>query len=163
MMALGMLNRLGSTALLAGGITPIVASSVASSLIGKFTGDEISWTRWFVLMALPFYSVLAVGGAVVYIKYRSGFQLEKVIDVDGTATGPLKLPEVKAAFIALGTALLWFTDFARGHLNSLVLTLLTPSYWFGPKVSTNSGFLKGRPLRETPVRETPVRKTNEGI
>ena len=110
MMAMGMLNRLGSTALLAGGITPIIASS----LIGEFTGEDFSWTRWFVLMALPFYSVLAVGGAVVYIIYRSGFRLENVIDVGSMATGPLKLPEVKAAFIALGTALLWFTDFAHG-------------------------------------------------
>ena len=55
MMAMGALNRLGSTALLAGGITPIVASS----LIGELTGEGLSWTRWFVLMALPFYSVLA--------------------------------------------------------------------------------------------------------
>ena len=110
MMAMGALNRLGSTALLAGGITPIVASS----LIGELTGEGFSWTRWFVLMALPFYSVLVVGGVVVYLKYRSGFRLETVIDVGSVTTGPLRLPEIKAALIALGTALLWFTDFAHG-------------------------------------------------
>jgi len=110
MMAMGALNRLGSTALLAGGITPIVAAS----LIGELTGEGFSWTRWFVLMALPFYSVLVVGGVVVYLKYRSGFRLENVIDVGSMATGPLRLPEIKAALIALGTALLWFTDFAHG-------------------------------------------------
>ena len=65
-------------------------------------------------MALPFYSVLAVGGMVVYLGYRSGFRLEHVIDVSSLATGPLRLPEIKAALIALGTALLWFTDFAHG-------------------------------------------------
>ena len=54
----------GSTALLAGGITPVVASS----LIGDF-----SWTRWFVLMALPFWAILAVGGLAVFVMYRSGF------------------------------------------------------------------------------------------
>ena len=110
MMAMGALNRLGSTALLAGGITPIVASS----LIGELTGEGFSWTRWFVLMALPFYSVLAVGGVVVYLRYRSGFRLEIVSDFKGMTTGPLRLPEIKAALIALGTALLWFTDFAHG-------------------------------------------------
>ena len=110
MMAMGALNRLGSTALLAGGITPIVASS----LIGELTGEGFSWTRWFVLMALPFYSVLVVGGAVVYLAYRSGFRLEAVVDVSAMATGPVRLPEIKAALIALGTALLWFTDFAHG-------------------------------------------------
>ena len=110
MMAMGALNRLGSTALLAGGITPIVASS----LIGELTGEGFSWTRWFVLMALPFYSVLVVGGAVVYLAYRSGFRLEAVADVSAMATGPVRLPEIKAALIALGTALLWFTDFAHG-------------------------------------------------
>ena len=110
MMAMGALNRLGSTALLAGGITPIVASS----LIGELTGEGFSWTRWFVLMALPVYSVLLVGGAVVYVAYRSGFRLENVVDVSSMTTGPLRLPEIKAALIALGTALLWFTDFAHG-------------------------------------------------
>lgn len=110
MMGMGALNRLASTALLAGGVTPIVASA----LIGDLTGDQFSWTRWFVLMALPFYSVLVVGGAVVYFAYRSGFRLENVVDMSSMATGPMRLPEVKAAFIALGTALLWFTDFAHG-------------------------------------------------
>ena len=110
MMAMGALNRLGSTALLAGGITPIVASS----LIGELTGEGFSWTRWFVLMALPLYSVLVVGGAVVYLAYRPGFRLENAINISSMATGPLRLPEIKAALIALGTALLWFTDFAHG-------------------------------------------------
>ena len=45
MMAMGSLNRLGSTALLAGGITPVVASG----LLGDF-----SWTQWFVIMSVPF-------------------------------------------------------------------------------------------------------------
>ena len=108
MMAMGSLNRLGSTALLAGGITPVVASA----LIGDF-----SWTRWFVLMALPFWSILVVGGLAVFLLYRSGF-----IGVTGTQgageeePGPKALtpPEVKAGLIAAGTALLWFTDFAHG-------------------------------------------------
>ena len=105
MMAMGSLNRLGSTALLAGGITPVVASS----LLGDF-----SWTRWFVLMAIPFYSLLVVGGIVLYVYYRSGFKLEDGAVTQMLSTGPMTGAEKKAGIIALGTALLWFTDFAHG-------------------------------------------------
>ena len=108
MMAMGSLNRLGSTALLAGGITPVVASA----LIGDF-----SWTRWFVLMALPFWSILVVGGLAVFLLYRSGFSGLSV-PADGTDVSPspgaLSAAEVKAGLIAAGVALLWFTDFAHG-------------------------------------------------
>ena len=108
MMAMGSLNRLGSTALLAGGITPVVAAA----LIGDF-----SWTRWFVLMALPFWSILVVGGLAVFLLYRSGFSGLSV-SADGTDVSPspgtLSAAEVKAGLIAAGVALLWFTDFAHG-------------------------------------------------
>ena len=51
MIAMGGLNRLGSTALLAGGITPVVASA----LIADFgLIDDFSWTKWLILMAGPF-------------------------------------------------------------------------------------------------------------
>ncbi len=108
MMAMGSLNRLGSTALLAGGITPVVAAA----LIGDF-----SWTRWFVLMALPFWSILVVGGLAVFLLYRSGFVGSPVSD-GGADTelgpGPFTPEEAKAGLIAGGVALLWFTDFAHG-------------------------------------------------
>ena len=77
---MGALNRLASTALLAGGITPVVASS----LLGEF-----SWTRWFVLMALPFYTILIVGGAAVYFYYRKGFQLNCQMENTDLPTGPV--------------------------------------------------------------------------
>jgi sodium-dependent dicarboxylate transporter 2/3/5 len=109
MLAMGSLNRLASTALLAGGITPVVASA----LLGDF-----SWTRWFLLMSLPFYANLVIGGALLYLHYRAGFRLERPADslLTGAAltTQPLRLPEIKAGIITLGTALLWFTDFAHG-------------------------------------------------
>ena len=105
MLAMGSLNRLGSTALLAGGITPVVASS----LLGDF-----SWTRWFILMSIPFYANLVVGGTLVYLYYRAGFRLDGAADIGPLATSPVHLPEVKAALITLGTALLWFTDFLHG-------------------------------------------------
>ncbi len=108
MMAMGSLNRLGSTALLAGGITPVVASA----LIGDF-----SWTRWFALMALPFWIILAVGGVAVFLLYRSGFSGFSVTgaSADGAeGPGAFTRAEVKAGLIAAGVALLWFTDFAHG-------------------------------------------------
>jgi len=111
MMAMGGLNRLGSTALLAGGITPVVASA----LIADFgVIDDFSWTRWFILMAVPFYLVLVFGGIYVYLAYRSGFTLPDGVGVVELETGPINVREIKAGLIALGTALLWFTDFAHG-------------------------------------------------
>lgn len=105
MMAMGSLNRLGSTALLAGGITPVVASS----LLGNF-----SWTEWFILMSVPFYCNLVIGGAAVYLYYRAGFNLAGLIDVGKLETRPIGPAEIRAALITIGTALLWFTDFAHG-------------------------------------------------
>ena len=64
MIAMGGLNRLGSTALLAGGITPVVASALISDF-GMI--DDFSWTKWFILMAVPFYLILIFGGLWVYL------------------------------------------------------------------------------------------------
>ena len=105
MLAMGSLNRLASTALLAGGITPVVASS----LVGGF-----SWRSWFVMMAPPFYAMLAIGGALLFLMYRSGFTADREPTGGDLLPGPITFPEKKAGLIALGTALLWFTDFAHG-------------------------------------------------
>ena len=105
MMALGSLNRLGSTALLAGGVTPVVASG----LLGDF-----SWGRWFVLMSVPFYASLVIGGALLFLLYRSGFRVRVHSDARFLESGPVAPAEIRAGAIALLTALLWFTDFAHG-------------------------------------------------
>jgi len=111
MMAMGGLNRLGSTALLAGGITPVVASA----LIADFgVIDDFSWTRWFILMAVPFYLILIFGGLAVFLMYRSGFTLPAGVSTVELKAGPIQAREIKAGLIAVGTALLWFTDFAHG-------------------------------------------------
>ena len=121
MLALGSMNRLGSTALLAGGITPVVASA----LLGDF-----SWSGWFLLMAAPFYANLAVGGVLLFLLYRGGFRLDVPRTAAQLETGPVQDVEYRAAFIVLATALLWFTDFAHGMhpavpaLIALVLILL---------------------------------------
>lgn len=110
MMAMGSLNRLASTALLAGGITPVVAASLMSQSLQV----DFSWTRWFALMAVPFYTILVVGGLAVYFLYRAGFRQETGVAERVVGAGPMSLAEKKAALITLGTALLWFTDFAHG-------------------------------------------------
>ena len=105
MMALGSLNRLGSTALLAGGVTPVVASG----LLGDF-----SWGRWFALMSVPFYASLIIGGALLFLLYRSGFRVRVDADARFLEAGPITAVEVRAGAIALFTALMWFSDFAHG-------------------------------------------------
>lgn len=121
MLALGSLNRLGSTALLAGGITPVVASG----LMGDF-----SWTQWFVLMSVPFYANLVIGGTLLYFFYRSGFKLEGLDALESQSAGPMQPVEYRAAAIVVLTALFWFTDFAHGlhpaapALLAMVLILL---------------------------------------
>ena len=105
MMAMGSLNRLGSTALLAGGITPVVASG----LLGDF-----SWTQWFVIMSVPFYANLIVGGTMLFLFYRSGFRPENIGAAAPAPPGPIKAAELRAGGIVILTALMWFTDFAHG-------------------------------------------------
>ena len=45
MIAMASLNRLGSTALLAGGITPVVAAAL---VVEYGNLDDFSWTGWFM-------------------------------------------------------------------------------------------------------------------
>jgi anion transporter len=124
MLAMGSLNRLASTALLAGGITPVVASG----LLGDF-----SWTRWFMLMSVPFYTNLLLGGFILFLHYRAGFRLENGSGLTLLAPGELKTPEVKAAIITLATALLWFTDFAHG-LHPAVPALIALTFILMPGI-----------------------------
>ena len=66
------------------------------------------------MMALPFYTILFFGGIALFFFYRSGFNLKPATVGNVLQTGPMSLGEKKAAAIAMGTALLWFTDFAHG-------------------------------------------------
>lgn len=124
MLAMGCLNRLGSTALLAGGITPVVASA----LLGDF-----SWTGWFLLMSVPFYANLIVGGFLVFLIYRGGFRIEAPTDSAQMTVGRTSTIEYRAGAIVLITALLWFTDFAHG-LHPAVPALIAMTLILLPKV-----------------------------
>lgn len=124
MLAMGCLNRLGSTALLAGGITPVVASA----LLGDF-----SWTGWFLLMSVPFYANLIVGGAFVFVIYRRGFRIEVPTDTAQLTVGRASAMEYRAGAIVMVTALLWFTDFAHG-LHPVVPALIAMTLILTPKI-----------------------------
>jgi len=67
MLALNSINRLASTLLLTGGITPVVAAA----LIGN-----MSWGRWFWLMLAPYGALLTIGAVLIYWQYRAGFRGE---------------------------------------------------------------------------------------
>ncbi|HXH12309.1 MAG TPA: SLC13 family permease [Alphaproteobacteria bacterium] len=100
MMALNSINRLASTVLLTGGITPITAAA----LIGG-----ISWSRWFVLMSVPYYAILLLGSGLIYRLYGRGFGT--VLSVPALeAPRPLSGRELRTVLITLGASLLWLTD-----------------------------------------------------
>ena len=111
MIAMASLNRLGSTALLAGGITPVVAAAL---VVEYGNLNDFSWTGWCVLMALPFYVMLMIGGLLVFILYNSGFKQTNGAQGPNLINTPVSKQEIRIGVILMATALLWFTDFAHG-------------------------------------------------
>src|SRR5262245_52191871 len=118
MMALNSINRLASTVLLTGGITPIVAAG----LIGG-----ISWTRWFALMSVPYGVLLLVGAGLIYARYRRGFGADLPVIPDASWE-PLSAAEWRTATITAGAAVLWLTDALPPALPAMLAwaCLLTP-------------------------------------
>jgi anion transporter len=100
MLVLNSVNRLSSTILLTGGITPIVAAG----LIGA-----ISWSHWFVLMSVPYTALLVLASAAIYLRYRHGFR-DQVSVPPASARRPLSGVEWRTALITAGAGLLWLTD-----------------------------------------------------
>ena len=100
MLALNSINRLASTILLTGGITPIVAAA----LIGG-----VSWSRWLVLMCVPYLVLLALGAALIYALHHRGFKGTLSLPSAGRQTG-MTGAEVRTALITAGASLLWLTD-----------------------------------------------------
>ena len=100
MLVLNSVNRLSSTILLTGGITPIVAAG----LIGT-----ISWTRWFVLMSVPYLALITLAAAAIYLRYRHGFHADVQVPARPDPR-PLSGVEWRTALITAGAGLLWLTD-----------------------------------------------------
>ncbi len=113
MMALNSINRLASTVLLTGGITPMVAAA----LIGG-----INWSQWLLLMSVPYLALLAIGALLIYLLYRRGFARRLPPLAEGRA-GPLNGREWRTLLITAGASLLWLTDSVH-HFHPVVPALL---------------------------------------
>jgi sodium-dependent dicarboxylate transporter 2/3/5 len=138
MLTLGVLGPLASSALLSGGTSPVAAAQA----IGGFT-----WFSWLIALALPYYVLITLDGAVLWLLTRPAKRLH-LSDPTGSDPGPGREPETSAfepkrgggrtvagewrvAAISTMTALLWMLDGLTGWppaipaLLALVL-LLTP-------------------------------------
>lgn len=104
MLALNSVNRLASTILLTGGITPVVAAG----LIGQ-ARDPVTWTRWLVLMIAPYTALLALAAAAIYVWHHRGFA-ERLVLPPAAVPEPLTGAEIRTAIITAGAALMWLTD-----------------------------------------------------
>ena len=100
MMALNSINRLASTVLMTGGITPVVAAA----LIGG-----IGWGQWLLLMSVPYFALLAVGSALIYVIYRKGFE-QSLPHLPDEPVRKLEPKEWRTLIITVGASLLWLTD-----------------------------------------------------
>jgi solute carrier family 13 (sodium-dependent dicarboxylate transporter), member 2/3/5 len=117
MLALSSINRLASTALLTGGITPVMSAAIIAG-----AGMPFTWSGWFALMALPYYAILLLGGALTYALYRRGFQRE----LPAPAPAPrraLSGAEWRTIAVILAASALWLTDAAH-HLDPTLPALL---------------------------------------
>ena len=123
MMLLNSVNRLSSTILLTGGITPIVAAG----LIGT-----ISWTRWFVLMSVPYAVLLALAALAIYLRYRRGFRARITVPA-APARRPFSGVEWRTALITGGAGLLWLTD-AFHHLHPTLPALIAWICFLAPGI-----------------------------
>src|SRR5262245_45170572 len=112
MMALNSINRLASTVLLTGGITPVVSAA----LIGG-----IYWSQWLLLMSVPYITLLTLGSLLIYWLYRHAFDIA-LPPTDGEAR-PLSGREWRTVAITVGASVLWMTD-AVHHWHPVVPALI---------------------------------------
>ncbi len=123
MLALNSINRLASTMLLTGGITPVVASG----LIGG-----ISWLRWMALMGVPYLMLLVVGAIVIYLLYRPAFRGTLTLP-DKHERRPLTAVEWRTLIITVAASLLWLTE-SLHHWHAAVPALLAWACLLMPRI-----------------------------
>jgi solute carrier family 13 (sodium-dependent dicarboxylate transporter), member 2/3/5 len=127
MLSLGVLNPLASSALLTGGITSITAAT----LMGGF-----SWLRWFVLMAVPYYALIILGG--VLLRLMVGRFEPATPDERMAAEAGLFSPVEKRTLAVLAiTSVLWLTD-ALHHLSPAIPALIGAALLLAPRIGVLS-------------------------
>jgi len=100
MLALSSINRLASTTLLTGGITPVMSAAIIGGM---------SWTGWFTLMAVPYYAILLPGGVLTYALYHRGFARGLPMP-EPARRRPISGTEWRTIVIILSASALWLTD-----------------------------------------------------
>ena len=113
MLALSSINRLASTSLLTGGITPVMSAAIIGGM---------SWTGWFALMAVPYYAILFMGGVLTYALYRRGFAGGLPMP-EPARRRPISGTEWRTIAIILSASALWLTD-GLHHLDPALPALL---------------------------------------
>jgi di/tricarboxylate transporter len=126
MLGLNSTNRLASTMLMTGGITPVVAAG----LIGG-----VSWTRWFVLMSVPYVALLAIAAVLIAMRYGRGFPEQ--LEAPPAERTPLAPGELRAACITVGASALWLTD-ALHHWHPAIPALLAWACLLAPGIGVLS-------------------------
>ncbi|HEX2827406.1 MAG TPA: SLC13 family permease [Burkholderiales bacterium] len=123
MMALNSINRLASTILLTGGITPVVAAA----LIGG-----VYWSQWLLLMSVPYVALLAIGSLLIYVVYRRGFEMT-LPPLEESAATPLSARELRTVAITVAASALWLTDSIH-HFHPVVPALLAWILLLTPRI-----------------------------
>ena len=100
MLALSSINRLASTALLTGGITPVMSAAIIGGM---------SWTGWFALMAVPYYTILVLG-ARADLGALSPRPRPGAAGAGAAPRTPLTAVEWRTLAVILGASALWLTD-----------------------------------------------------
>lgn len=123
MLALSSINRLASTVLLTGGITPMVSAA----LIGG-----IYWSQWLLLMSVPYLVLLVIGSLLIYLLYRRGFDL-KLPRMPDESAKPMSAKEIRTLLITGSAAALWLTDSIHG-LHPVVPAMLAWIFLLMPRI-----------------------------
>src|SRR6266850_2892770 len=123
MLALSSINRLASTTLLTGGITPVMSAAIIGGM---------SWTGWFTLMAVPYYAILVMGGVLTYALYHKGFTRGLPLPAPARRR-PVSPIEWRTIAIILGASALWLTD-GLHHLDPALPALLAFAALLAPGV-----------------------------
>ncbi|MBW2481670.1 MAG: anion permease [Deltaproteobacteria bacterium] len=123
MMALNSVNRLASTAILTGGITPVLSAALVGGMY---------WSRWLVLMLVPYLALLVLGSLLIYALYHRGFK-QRMEAVPVADPKPFSKMEIRTIIITLGASVLWLTD-SFHHLDPSLPALLAWALLLTPKI-----------------------------
>jgi len=100
---------------------------MSAAIIGGLLAEDggsvpFTWSGWFALMGLPYYTILLLGGVLTYALYRGGFRTELPAPAP-VARRRLSGAEWRTIAVILGASALWLTDGVH-HLDPTLPALL---------------------------------------